>query len=67
MSNRFGAIAHYGNPFQQRHPNIAPQRESIHDYATIMSMKRGSKRESFRSLPSTIIVNNRTLQIRWVA
>lgn len=66
MPNRFGAVAHYGS-FQTQRNIITPQHENIHVYATIMSMKRGSKRESFRSLPGTIIVNNRTLPMRWVA
>jgi hypothetical protein len=66
MINRPGAIAHYGN-YRTNRNAITPQHESIHDYATVMSLKRGSKRESFRSLPGTIIVNNRTLPARWVA
>jgi hypothetical protein len=66
MPNYFGAITHYGNRHTNRN-TITPQHESIHDYATVMSLKRGSKRESFRSLPETIIVNNRNLPVRWVA
>lgn len=63
----YGVIAHIGNPFARRSLNIAPAREDIHTYATIASMKRGSRREQFRSLPDTIIVNNKSLPVRWVA
>jgi trimethylamine:corrinoid methyltransferase-like protein len=66
MPNRFGAVAHIGNHRTNRN-TITPQHESIHAYATIMSLKRGSKRESFRSLPDTVVINNRTLPMRWVA
>lgn len=67
MPNRFGAVAHMGNPFTPRSLNIAPVRENIHDYATIQSMKRGSRRESFRSLPDTISIGNRSYPAKWVA
>lgn len=62
-----GAVNHYGNPFTPRSLDIAPARESIHTYATIQSMKRGSRREQFRSLPDTITIGNRSLPVRWVA
>ena len=67
MPNRFGAVAHMGNPFEIHRHTIAPTCEDIHTYATIASMKRGSKREQFRSLPDTITINNRSLPVRWVA
>jgi hypothetical protein len=62
-----GAIYKYHGMFAERRFTITPAHETIHDLATIASLKRGSKRESFRSLPDTIIVNNRNLPVRWVA
>ena len=60
-----GTISHYPT-ITHRRLSIAPAHESIHEFATIASMKRGNGRKN-RPLPDTLVVDGRVLEIRWIA